>query len=215
MEYRGQHSSARPAPRPRAQRPGPAPAAGHVGAMLALQRACGNRAVSALMIQRQPLDVTEARRVTTRQGLFLRFPARHHHSNQADRPRFQHPRTVMEEYTGAGNNAAATIHPAVATALDGLMTAMRAEGTRLGDESLTQAVVASGWRPSEASEGAAYLRALRKTIRQNPDELPNAFPESLVELAQSELGTVGSTAHDEFRRSSRRPPTGTRRKPTS
>ena len=167
--------------------------------MLALQRACGNRAVSALMLQRQPLDITTARRVTTADGDFLRFPAGRHHTNQTDRPRFLHPRSVMITYTGAGNNGSEVIHPAVATDLDRLMTAMRAEGTRLGDESLNQAVVASAWRASEASEGAAYLRALRKTIRLHPDELPNAFPESLVELAQSELGTVGSTAHNDFR----------------
>ena len=198
MEYRGQHSSARPAPRTRAKRPAPGPA-GQAGAMLALQRACGNRAVSALMLQRQPLDITKAKSVTTPGGVFLRFPAGKHHTNQTDRPRIMHPRSAMKKYTGAANNGSEVIHPAVATDLDRLMQAMRAEGTRLGDESLKQAVVASAWRPSEESEGVNYLSALRKTIRQNAAKLPNAFPESLVAMAKSELGTVGSAKHNEFR----------------
>jgi hypothetical protein len=151
------------------------------------------------LLQRQQLDVTGADRVTTDQGEFLRFRSGRHHTNQTNRPRFLHPRTAMQEYTGAGNNGSEVIHPAVATDLDRLMTALRAEGDRLGDESMRQAVVASAWRPTAASEGAAYLRALRKTIRLNPGRLPNPFPDSLVEMAQSELGTVGSAAHNEFR----------------
>ena len=183
--------------------------------MLALQRACGNRAVSSLMrqartggrvLQRQPLDVTGADQIATDQGTFLRFPNRGHHTNQTDRPRFLRPRTDMQEYQGAGNNGSEVIHPAVATALDTLMQALLAEGNRLGDESMRQAVVASAWRPSALSEGRAYLRSLRRTITQHPDELPNPFPESLVETAQSELGTVGSAAHNEFRAALARAP---------
>ena len=183
--------------------------------MLALQRACGNRAVSSLMrqartggrvLQRQPLDVTGAEQIATDQGTFLRFPNRGHHTNQTDRPRFLRPRTDMQEYQGAGNNGSEVIHPAVATALDTLMQALLAEGNRLGDASMTQAVVASAWRPSALSEGRAYLRSLRRTITQHPDELPNPFPESLVEMAQSELGTVGSAAHNEFRAALARAP---------
>ena len=194
--------------------PGPRPP-GPAEAVLALQRACGNRAVSSLMrqartggrvLQRQPLDVTGADQIATDQGTFLRFPNRGHHTNQTDRPRFLRPRTDMQEYQGAGNNGSEVIHPAVATALDTLMQALLAEGNRLGDESMRQAVVASAWRPSALSEGRAYLRSLRRTITQHPDELPNPFPESLVETAQSELGTVGSAAHNEFRAALARAP---------
>ena len=112
----------------------------------------------------------------------------------------------MQQYTGAGNDGSEVIHPAVATALDSLMQALIDEGDRLGDESMRQAVVASAFRPSAASEGRGYLSALRKTIRLNPDRLPNPFPESLVEMAQSELGTVGSAAHNEFRAALARAP---------
>ena len=193
--------------------PGRAPS-GPAGAVLALQRSGGNRVVGSLMrqaagrrlLQRQPLDVTGADQIATDQGTFLRFPNRGHHTNQTDRPRFLRPRTDMQEYQGAGNNGSEVIHPAVATALDALMQALLDEGNRLGDESMRQAVVASAWRPSALSEGRAYLRSLRRTITNNPDELPNPFPDTLVDMAQSELGTVGSAAHNEFRAALARAP---------
>jgi hypothetical protein len=141
----------------------------------------------------------KARRVSTTHGEFLRFPAGGHHSNEIDRPRFIHPRSAMTKYEGAGNEGSNEIHPAVATDLDRLMRALRAEGTRLGDESLKQAVVASAFRAPAAKEGRLYLNSLRKTISKHPQKLPNPFPESLVEMAQSDLGTVGSAAHNRFR----------------
>jgi hypothetical protein len=200
--YGRQHRQERPPP-PTGTRPARPPA--RFGAVLALQRKSGNRAVSSLLrpsgrrLQRQHLDITGAGRFNTPTGWFYRFDSGTHHTNSANRPFLRHTPRELTTYTGAGNDGAQQIHPAVATALDRMMTALLAEGARLNDESMKNAVVASAWRAPEASEGAAYLRALRKTIRLHPHELPHAFPASLETMAQSELGAVGSTAYEQFR----------------
>ncbi|MBL8058570.1 MAG: hypothetical protein JNK29_17835 [Anaerolineales bacterium] len=174
--------------------------------ILALQHAVGNRVVQRLLaagplVQRaHELDVSGARRLATRQGNFYRFRRVRGHRNEAGRPQFQHPATAMTAYSGAGNNGRAEIHPAVNTALDTLMAALLAEGARLDDESLKQAQVRNGFRPPEEAEGRAYLGALRKTIRQNPDIFGELeFPAALESQAISELGFTGSAAHDAFR----------------
>jgi hypothetical protein len=200
--YGRQHRQERPPPPAGAR---PPRAAGRFGAVLALQRKSGNRAVSSLLrpsgrrLQRQHLDTTGAGRFNTPAGWFYRFDSGRHHTNSSHRPFVRHTRAELTTYTGAGNDGAQQIHPAVTTALDRLMTALLAEGTRLNDESMKNAVVASAWRPPEASEGAAYLRALRKTIRHHPHELPHEFPASLETMAQSELGAVGAPAYERFR----------------
>jgi hypothetical protein len=155
-------------------------------------------------LQRQTLDETHSTRITTTQGDFLRFSRVRNHTNSTNRPQFIHPASAMVPYTGEGSTGhgvttAELIHPVLQDPLNRLMTALHAEGQRLNDESMKQAVVASGFRPSARSEGDAYLRALRKTIRLNPTELPNAFPAALEDQARSELGPVGSAAHNRFR----------------
>jgi len=155
-------------------------------------------------LQRQALDETGATRLTTADGEYLRFGRVRHHSNATNRPQFIHPQSAMVRYTGEGSTGHGVaqgelIHPALQDPLNRLMTALRAEGQRLNDESMKQAVVASAFRPPEVSEGNAYLRALRKTIRLNPTELPNPFPTALEATARSELGPTGSAAHNRFR----------------
>jgi hypothetical protein len=146
------------------------------------------------------LDTTGAERFTTPSGKFYRFASVSSHKNSTNRPQFQHPATAMKAYSGAGSNGAALIHPAVSSALNTLMAALIAEGARLDDESMKQAVVDNGYRPSALSEGQAYLGALKKTIAQNPDIFGElTFPSSLESTATSELGFSGSATHNAFR----------------
>jgi hypothetical protein len=152
------------------------------------------------MIQRvHELDTNGATQYTTATGNFYRFSMPTARSNSSNRPHFINPASAMVTYTGTGNNGSVTIHPAVASALDTLMSALRTEGNRIDDESMKQAVVASGYRASAVGEGARYLRALRKTIRKNPSIFDSlTFPTSLEDMARSELGTSGSTQHRAF-----------------
>jgi hypothetical protein len=146
------------------------------------------------------LDTTGAERFTTPSGKFYRFASVSSHKNNTSRPQFQHPATAMKAYSGAGSNGAALIHPAVSSALNTLMAALIAEGARLDDESMKQAVVDNGYRPSALSEGQAYLGALKKTIAQNPKIFGElTFPSSLESTATSELGFSGSATHNAFR----------------
>ncbi|HYP38746.1 MAG TPA: D-alanyl-D-alanine carboxypeptidase family protein, partial [Chloroflexia bacterium] len=146
------------------------------------------------------LDTTGAEQFTTPSGKFYRFASVSSHKNSTSRPQFQHPATAMKAYSGAGSNGAALIHPAVSSALNTLMAALIAEGARLDDESMKQAVVDNGYRPSALSEGQAYLGALKKTIAQNPKIFGElTFPSSLESTATSELGFSGSSAHNAFR----------------
>ena len=152
------------------------------------------------MIQRtHELDTSAATMFATPSGNFFRFATPAARTNHTDRPRFIHPASVMVTYSGTGSNGSATVHPAVTTALNNFMSALRTEGNRIDDESMKQAVVGSGFRASTASEGRRYLSALRKTIRENPDIFGAlTFPASLEATAQSELGTSGSAAHRAF-----------------
>lgn len=152
-------------------------------------------------IQRQyEVDTKDAEQFTTTAGNFYRFPRPATHRNTRNRPQFIHSASVMETYSGAGSNGAAKVHPAVSTPLGSLMSALRAEGDRINDESMKQAVVDNGFRPSAESEGKAYLAALKKTMRLDPDTFGAlTFPTSLEATAKSELGTSGSPEHNAFR----------------
>jgi len=151
------------------------------------------------------LDTSRATLITTSKGNFYKFASPPHHTNTNRRPKFQHPASVMVTYAGAGNDGRQTIHTSVATALDLMMWAMRAEGERINDESLKRAIVASAFRPPELSEGIAYLSALKKTIREAKDKQSKElifagleFPSSLENTAKSDLGFTGSARHREF-----------------
>jgi D-alanyl-D-alanine carboxypeptidase len=77
---------------------------------------------------------------------------------------------------------------------------MHAEGDRLDDASLKQAVVNSGFRGSTRAEGRRYLNALRKTIKQHPEIFGSrTFPSQLEAMAMSELGSRQSPAFHQFR----------------
>jgi hypothetical protein len=152
------------------------------------------------VIQRQhTLKTDEVTQYTTKSGNFYRFPTPSHHTNYSDRPRFINPKPDMVTYTRTGSHGNQQVHPAVVSPLDRLMSAMHAEGKRINDESLKQAVVASAYRESKPREGQLYLNALMKTIRQNKDIFGNrSFPSSLKSMAKSELGPTGSPTHQKF-----------------
>lgn len=155
--------------------------------------------VPGTVIQRQELDVTGVTPLATAEGQFYRFDAPAAHTNQSGRPQFQHPRSALQAYSGAGASGTQYVHPAVSGPLNTLMSDLIAEGTRLNDESMKQAVVASAYRPPTASEGEKYLAALRKTISQNPSIFGSLeFPSGLDTMAQSELGFAGSAEHRAF-----------------
>ena len=136
---------------------------------------------------------------TTPSGNFYRFPAGTHHINRTNRPQVQNPASEMVVYSGAGSNGTATVHPAVVSALDALMSAMHAEGLRINDESLKQARVQNAFRGPTVAEGNRYLSALRTTISSNVSIFGAlTFPASLETMARSELGFSGSPAHRAF-----------------
>jgi hypothetical protein len=80
------------------------------------------------------------------------------------------------------------------------MSALIAEGRSTNDESMKQAVVGSAYRPPTEGEGRLYLKALRKTIRQNPKIFgEHVLTPELEAMAQEELGFSGSGAMARFR----------------
>jgi LysM repeat protein len=152
------------------------------------------------LVQRDyELTTTGVTQYTTPSGNFYRFPPQPRRRNMANRPRFIHPRSVMVAYTGPGAAGSVLVHPAVTSALNTLMSQLRAEGERIDDESLRQADITSAFRPPTAREGRLYLQALQRTIRRNPRIFGSlTFPTSLESMAQSELGHTGSPRHRAF-----------------
>lgn len=147
------------------------------------------------------LDVTapDVQIITTTSGKFYRFPAASGRRNFERRPQFKHPSSAMEVYTGPGSNGTARIHPAVREPLRRLMTALRAEGDAIGDQSLKQAVVQNGYRGPTYEEGVLYRDALLKTIHDNAAIFGHlTLSSELRTLATSELGFTGSPAHRQF-----------------
>lgn len=141
--------------------------------------------------------VEHGNRRLTAQGYMTQMQKPPNRTDTADRPQIIGSELAMVEFEDA------TVHPAVVAALRALMAGLHAEGARLNDESARRARVASGWRPSQVSEGHLYLAALRKTIQQGVDPHGNPyayppFPASLEGMATSELGASGSPAHQAF-----------------
>jgi hypothetical protein len=76
---------------------------------------------------------------------------------------------------------------------------MHDEGARINDQGLQGAFVQSGYRPTDVSEGRAYLRSLRRSIADNAAIFgTRTFPTALEAEAISELGPTGSRTHNAF-----------------
>jgi hypothetical protein len=119
-------------------------------------------------------------------------PAPPTHTNQKDRPsNYANPR-LLTTYAGKGSNGSAKLLPEVHDAANALMSAMVRYGERINDWSMRSAVIQSGYRPDDESQGRNYLRIIKATIRAKPEIFGQLeFPASLEEEAQSVLGRRG------------------------
>ncbi len=80
-----------------------------------------------------------------------------------------------------------------------MMSALRRVGDRINDWSMKSAVVQSGFRPDDASQGRNYLRIIKLTIREKPDIFGELeFPGDLEAEAQSVLGRPGDSRRAAF-----------------
>jgi hypothetical protein len=80
-----------------------------------------------------------------------------------------------------------------------MMSSLRRVGDRINDWSMKSAVVQSGFRPDDASQGSNYLRIIKQTIREKPDIFNELeFPSNLEVEAQSVLGRPGDSRRAAF-----------------
>jgi len=145
-----------------------------------------------------PLNKATIKTVGTHQ--FYVFPKPHTHTNQRDRPRTYADPRLLARYAGTGSNGSATLLPGkVHSAAEAMMSSLRRVGDRINDWSMKSAVVQSGFRPDDASQGSNYLRIIKQTIREKPaifNELE--FPSNLEAEAQSVLGRTGDARRTAF-----------------
>ena len=138
-----------------------------------------------------PLNKATIRKVGAHQ--FYVFPKPATHSNQSNRPSAYAKPDALTPYSGVGSNGGAKLLPGeVQSAVNAMMTALRRMGDRINDWSMKSAVVQSGFRPDDASQGGNYLRIIKLTIQAKPDIFTDLeFPSNLEAEAQSVLGRPG------------------------
>ena len=128
------------------------------------------------------------------------FPMPPTHENPNKRPVKNADEKVLKMYTGKGTNKREKLHPNVLDAVNLLMMAFLEYGEAIDDYSIRSAVVASGWRPDDANQGANYLRIIKKQIAGNKGVFNDLqFPSDLEVDAQSELGRPGDPRRTAFR----------------
>lgn len=120
------------------------------------------------------------------------FPSPATHSNYVGRPTKYPDQKILQVYGGKGSNGKAKLHPDVLAPADFLMTALLKYGEHIDDWSMRSAVIQSGWRPDDASQGREYLRILKLIMSRDKAFAGIVFPASLEEEAQSELGGPGN-----------------------
>jgi hypothetical protein len=157
------------------------------------------------------LDLKKAELKTINGHRYYVFPMPPTHENPVNRPTKNADEKVLKTYTGKGTNKREKLHPDVLDAVNQLMTAFLEYGTAIDDYSITSAIVASGWRPDDANQGANYLRIIKNTIAKHQDVFKNTiaghkdfsksleFPTNLEADAQSELGRPGDPRRTAFR----------------
>ena len=131
---------------------------------------------------------------------FYLFPKPPTHTNQRDRPPTYADPALLTRYEGTGSNGSAKLLPGkVHSAAHAMMSSLRRVGDRINDWSMKSAVVQSGFRPDDASQGANYLRITKQTIREKPDIFGELeFPTNLETEAQSVLGRPGDSRRAAF-----------------
>ena len=147
-----------------------------------------------------PLDKATTKTVGSHQ--FYIFPKPLTRKNQRDRPRKYANPKLLKRYEGAGSNGSAKLLPGdVHSAANAMMTALQRVGDRINDWSMKSAVIQSGFRPDDASQGSTYLRIIKQTIREKPGIFGDLeFPSNLEAEAQSVLGRQGDARRAAFHR---------------
>lgn len=135
------------------------------------------------------LQLEKAELKTVNNHRYYVFPAPATHKNQANRPTAYADEKVLKTYRGKGTNNVAKLHPDVLTPANMFMTALLDYGEKIDDWSIRSAVIKSGYRPDDPSQGANYLRIIKLNISRQP-KLFGAltFPSDLEDEAQSVLG---------------------------
>lgn len=147
-----------------------------------------------------PLDKATIKTVGPHQ--FYVFPKPLTHTNQRDRPPTYADARLLTTYAGTGSNNSAKLLPGeVQSAANAMMSALGRVGDRINDWSMKSAVIQSGFRPDDASQGSNYLRIIKQTIREKPDVFGEVeFPSELETEAQSVLGRPGDARRAAFHR---------------
>lgn len=145
------------------------------------------------------LDMKNVKTIKDHQYYLFPLPATH--KNQKDRPTKYADEKILKTYMGKGSNHLARLHPDVLTPANMLMSAMLEYGAKINDWSLRSAVIQSGYRPDDPSQGRNYLRIINMTIAHNPKIFGNVkFPGSLDAEAESVLGRRGDARRTAFQK---------------
>lgn len=146
------------------------------------------------------LDLKKAELKTINGHRYYVFPMPPTHKNPDNRPVQYADVKVLKTYTGKGTNKTEKLHPKVLDAANLLMTALLEYGEAIDDWSIRSAIVASGYRPDDANQGATYLRIIKQKIAENKGDFKELlFPSNLEADAQSELGRPGDARRNAFR----------------
>jgi hypothetical protein len=123
------------------------------------------------------------------------------HQNQKDRPATYAAPNLLTTYKGRGSNNAAKLLPEVHDVANALMSALIRYGERIDDWSMRSAVIQSGYRPDDESQGRNYLRIIKATIQAKPEIFGTLeFPSSLEAEAQAVLGRRGDPRREALHR---------------
>jgi hypothetical protein len=129
------------------------------------------------------------------------FPKPPTHTNQENRPTEYADEKKLEVYKGKGSNGSAKLHPDVLTAANQLMVALLEYGESINDWSMRSAVIQSGYRPDDESQGRNYLRIINETIAKYPQTFGALkLPTSLNDEAQGVLGRFGDPRRTAFQK---------------
>jgi hypothetical protein len=143
-------------------------------------------------------DKAKVRKVKGHQ-YYVFFPKPATHTNQVNRPTEYADAKVVTTYTGTGSNGNAKLHPDVQTAANLLLSALVEYGEEIDDWSMRSAVIQSGYRPDDESQGSTYLRIIKQTISGNPKIFGTLeFPATLNQEAQGVLGRRGDSRRTAF-----------------
>lgn len=145
-----------------------------------------------------PIGKATAKSVNGHQ-YYVFFPTPPTHTNQKDRPRRYADPKALTVYKGKGSNHTARLLPEVHTAASAMMTAILRYGEKINDWSMRSAVIQSGFRADDESQGRNYLRIIKLIIQEKPAVFGSLeFPANLEAEAQGILGRPGDPKRNAF-----------------